>query len=257
MLVFKEDLVRLRVMLLKQHQDILKWVRRFESDWQALKERDIELEEEAQKADITSPYDQLDERRQEELEEIDLALCRMAVGGYGICEGCHKAISLKRLEALPTARLCRKCIRKYEEKQKELPRAMEVISSAEVPSEYRNLSNQELRMAILEHLRNDGRIDLEEIDIFCRKGVVYLEGVVPSQSEHHILLQILTDAMGFPSVIDHLQINELLWEREDRASGRAPFAPRADEEEISNDLFESQEKETPYMFPDRPPSEEE
>lgn len=97
-------------------------------------------------------------------------------------------------KALPTTRLCRECIRKYEEKQEKLLPAWEVISSGEVPSEYRNLSDKELRMVILEHLRNDGRI---------------------------------------------------------------PFALSADEEEISNDVFESQEKETPYMFPDRPPPEEE
>jgi DnaK suppressor protein len=248
---------RLREMLIKRRQEIFEWLQRFESDWQSLEERDIELEEEAQKAALTSHYNQLDQRRQEELEEIDLALCRMAAGSYGICENCQKLISLKRLEVLPATRLCRKCAHKYKEGQRKLPPAWEAISCAELPDEYQNLNNEELRMLILDHLRNDGRIDLEELDISCRCGVVYLEGAVPSEGEHDILFQILTDVMGFASIIDHLQITELIWEREDRAPGRAPFSLSADVEEISDDVFESQEKETPYIFPDRPPPEKE
>jgi DnaK suppressor protein len=170
----KQDMMHLREALLKRRQEIFERLRQFESDWQPLTERDIEMEEEAQKADLTSLFDQLDEREQHELEEIDLALCRMAVGSYGICESCKNQILLKRLQTLPAARLCRKCVRKYEEKQEKLPLAREVITRGQLPSEYRNLSNEELAALILEHFRNDGRVDLEEIEIFCRKGVVYL-----------------------------------------------------------------------------------
>jgi len=151
------DMVRLREMLLKRHKEISEWLRQFESDWQTLGDRDIELEEEAQKADLTSLFDQLDERGKEEIEEVDLALCRMAVGSYGICENCEKPVSLKRLEALPATRLCGNCAREYEEQQKRLPRAREVIACAELPSEYQNLSDEELGLLILEHLRNDGQ----------------------------------------------------------------------------------------------------
>jgi len=251
------DTEYLREKLLKERQEIFEWLRRFESDWQSLEERDIELEEGAQKAALTSLYNQLDQRRQDELEEIDLALCRMAAGSYGICENCHKLISLKRLEVVPTTRLCRKCAHNYKKEQIKLSPAWEAISCAELPGEYQNLNNEELRMLILNRLRNDGRVDLEELDISCRDGVVYLEGVVPSKGEHDILLQILTDVMGFASVIDHLQITEVIWEREDRTPGKIPFALSADVEEISDDVFESQEKGLPYIFPDRPPPEEE
>ena len=51
-------------------------------------------------------------------------------------------------------------------------------------------------------------IDLEELEISYRKGVVYLEGVVPSEYEHSILLQILADVMGLTSMVDHIGINE-------------------------------------------------
>lgn len=256
LIVSERDMRGLREMLLRRRRGIFQWLQRFESDWQALGERDIELEEEGQKADLTSFYDQLDERRIEEIEEIDLALCRLAVGSYGICESCQELISLKRLEALPATPLCRKCSCKYEEKRKKLPPAREVITCAELPSEYQNLSDEELGMLILEHLRNNGRVDLEELAISCQNGVVYLEGVVPSEDEHSILLQTLTDVMCLTSIVDHLGIDELMWERQDRAPGRASFPLSTDTDEISNDVFESQEKETPYMFPDQPPPEE-
>jgi DnaK suppressor protein len=226
----EQGMMHLREALLKQRREIFGRLRRLESDWQALGERDIELEEEAQKADETSLFDQLDELEKDEIEDIDLALCRIAAGSYGICESCEKLISLKRLD---------------------------VITCAELPDEYKNLTNEELQMVILEHLRNDGRVDREELEVSCRKGVVYLEGVVPSENERQILLRILTDVMGFASVVDHLEINKLIWEREDRAPGKAAFRPSANADEISDDVFESQEKESPYMFPDRPPAEKE
>jgi len=252
-----QDMLYLRELLLHRRKEIFNRVRELESDWDSLAERDIELEEEAQKADLSSLFNLLDELGKEEIEEIDLALSKMASGNYGICESCQKQISLKRLKAFPEARLCSKCMRKYEEKQKKLQPASEVISSAEVPSEYRNLSGEELQMQIFDQLRFDGRIDLDELEIRCRKGAIYLEGVLPSESQHQILLQILTDVMGFTAIIDHLQISELVWEREDRAPGRAGVPVSADEEKISEDVFESQEEATPYIFPDRPPPEKE
>ena len=89
-----------------------------------------------------------------------------------------------------------------------MPPAREVIACAELPGEYQNLSDEELGLLILEHLGNDGRVDLEELEISYRKRVVYLEGVVPSEHEHSMLLQILADVMGLTSMVDHIGINE-------------------------------------------------
>ena len=253
----KQGMMHLRKVLLKQRQEIFERLRRLESDWQVLGERDIELEEEAQKADETSLFDQLDELEKDEIEDIDLALCRSDwIKNIPMMQK-QKLISLKRLEALPATRLCRRCARRYVEKQKKLPRARGVITCAELPDEYKNLTNEELQMVILEHLRNDGRVDREELEVSCRNGVVYLEGVIASENQHQLLLRILTDVMGFASIVDRLEINKLIWEREDRAPGRAAFRPSADVDEISDDVFESQEKESPYMFPDQPPAEKE
>lgn len=48
------------------------------------------------------------------LKEIDDALARIDQGTYGICENCHREISRERLEAVPYARYCIRCARKFQ-----------------------------------------------------------------------------------------------------------------------------------------------
>jgi DnaK suppressor protein len=114
----ENNLTHLKNLLLKQRREILNCLQGLESDWQALSERDIEREEEAQKADLASLFDQLEERERQELEDIEHALTKMVSVTYGICEKCHKKMSLERLEVLPAARFCRKCVAKLEKEQK-------------------------------------------------------------------------------------------------------------------------------------------
>lgn len=114
----EQELEHLKNLLLQKRNDVFKCLQGLESDWQALSERDIELEEVAQKGALSLLFDQLDEREKKEIEEIDLALTKMAAATYGSCEMCRKPISLERLKALPAARFCLKCARKEEEKHK-------------------------------------------------------------------------------------------------------------------------------------------
>ena len=97
----EQDALQLKIMLLKRRQEIFEQVSRLEAGWQTLGERDVELEEEAQKVDISSLYELLDERGKQEIEEIDLALCRIAVGTYGICEECEQRIPARSVISLP------------------------------------------------------------------------------------------------------------------------------------------------------------
>jgi DnaK suppressor protein len=46
---------------------------------------------------------------QEALDDVDVALGRLAEGTYGQCERCGKPIEEARLEAMPTARRCLGC----------------------------------------------------------------------------------------------------------------------------------------------------
>lgn len=45
-----------------------------------------------------------------ELDQIDSALVRIALGDYGTCARCGQAIDAKRLELLPHAELCASCV---------------------------------------------------------------------------------------------------------------------------------------------------
>ena len=109
------DAQGLKEKLLRQRQEIFTSMQDLETEWQVLSEHDIETGEEAQKADLTSTFDQLDARERDEIDEIDLALTKMESASYGICEKCHKPISLQRLEVLPATRFCIKCAGKQEE----------------------------------------------------------------------------------------------------------------------------------------------
>jgi DnaK suppressor protein len=48
------------------------------------------------------------------LVEINDALARIEHGTFGRCENCGQEISRERLEALPYARYCTRCARKFE-----------------------------------------------------------------------------------------------------------------------------------------------
>ncbi len=114
----EKDLTHLKELLLKARREILDRLDGFQSDWQALSERDLELEEEAQKMVLLNLSKQLEVRERKELDNISLALKKMADGTYGICEECRKPLALARLEILPAAHFCRKCAWEIEEKQR-------------------------------------------------------------------------------------------------------------------------------------------
>lgn len=107
----KAEIMTLKATLLQKHREIFRGLQGLEIDWQTLADRDIESEEEAQKADLSALFDQLDDFERQEIKDIDLALYKIGEGTYGICEKCGKTISSDRLKALPTARLCYQCAR--------------------------------------------------------------------------------------------------------------------------------------------------
>jgi len=103
------DLNQIKDVLLKQRQEIVARMNTLEEGWKDLGGREVEMEEEAQKADLTTLYDQLDKREIDEIEAIDHALVKLASVGYGVCEQCKKSIGEARLEVLPTTRWCKSC----------------------------------------------------------------------------------------------------------------------------------------------------
>ena len=105
----KADILTLRRELLKRRREILHRLQGLEANWQTLAEREIESEEEAQKADLSTLFEQLDDFERQEIKEIDLAIYKIDEGTYGICDNCGKIISPGRLKTLPTTRFCYQC----------------------------------------------------------------------------------------------------------------------------------------------------
>lgn len=247
-----KDIMFLRNVLLLRRKDVLDRVNLFVAAWKDI-ERAIELEEEAQKASITEPYDRLDESRKNEVEQIDLALSKMAVGDYGICESCGDDISTKRLEALPWARLCVDCARDFERRRESLPRTSEILANAQIPEQYRALSSERIVRLIHDQMRKHGEAAVDSIRIFLRRGFVYLEGSVPTESEHRAMLQILTDVMGFFSIVDKLEIDEALAPKTERAlNAEESEESEADDEESAESLYEDPEEAGFYDTSEEP-----
>lgn len=214
------DTLHFRDLLMERRKQILDGVREMQGRWEDLKERTIEPVEEAQKANITEAYDKLDERAKRQIEQIDLALSKLALGEYGFCESCGDDIALKRLEALPWARLCVECAREYERKGKSLPPTVQIVGSVRLPDKFQGLTKDQVVGMIYDHFRTDGRVETEELDISLRNGVIYLDGIIAGELEHQIIMQTLTEVMGFRSIVDHMELTEPIQEKSERPSGR-------------------------------------
>ena len=72
-------------------------------------EREIELEENAQEAQLDRVLGLLDGRARREVMEIDAALDRIADDTYGVCTRCGEPIHIDRLAVMPETDVCLPC----------------------------------------------------------------------------------------------------------------------------------------------------
>jgi RNA polymerase-binding transcription factor DksA len=255
----KELLDSLARLLRDQRHNLLQEFRRAEAGLDVIaEERESELEEHAQEEQTARLLTRLDDRTLQAVKEIDAAVQRILDSTYGKCAGCHRPISLARLKALPATRFCKPCARKHGAAFGAPGGATEVPPAAPVPEDLALLTDPELIEAILEHLKEDGRIDMDELHVVCRRGVVYLSGALPSEVEHQILLQTLTDVMGFKEIVDHIDVEELLWENDKRTKEPSrETTTRWEEAPATEDVVESSEEGREFIAPAKPtPGEE-
>jgi DnaK suppressor protein len=185
-------------------------------------DREAELEERAQEERAARLASRLDDRVKLEIEEIDAALQRLREGRYGRCARCDHPIPVARLHASPAALHCIACAQTTPAVAA-AETEMAAPPARQLPGDLTLLSDRELEEALREQIRADGRIDLDELRIVCRHGVVHLAGALPSEREHQELLKLLTDVSGLIDVDDRVAVNELLWDRADRS--REPETP--------------------------------
>ena len=62
-----------------------------------------------QREEVASMLAHAAERERTELADIERALEKLEVGGYGVCEVCGGSIGRQRLMAIPEARVCLAC----------------------------------------------------------------------------------------------------------------------------------------------------
>jgi RNA polymerase-binding transcription factor DksA len=224
-----------------------------ESEWsdRALEERTMHL------------LSRLDVRETEAVRALDAALGRIKDGTYGRYANCGQELSGARLRAMPTARLCPTCARELEPSdlaaaEENIDSNVEVVrednprevdeddlpDSGRVPPDLSLLSDEERQGVIYDQVRDDGRVEMEELQVACRNGVVILNGALPSEREHSILLQLITDVLGFEEVVDHLEVEDWAWQRDERnkAEPPAPGNPPNLEMDGTDDVVESSEE---------------
>ena len=255
----KETYESLARELHRQRQVLFKEVAETETDLRFIAEdRESELEERAQEERAARLYARLGIRAKREIEEIDAALQRLADGKYGACGECGDPFSIARLHALPATRLCIGCARLQEARAPGPRPEVEAVHGAPVPPELGDLTDLEREIALREQIRQDGRVDLEELRVVCRHGVVYFDGAVPSEAEHQILLKLVTDVAGLHEVVDRLRVQEILWDRPDRSKTmRGEKRPSKLEPATTEDVVRSIEEGIEYTPPSAPPPEEE
>jgi RNA polymerase-binding protein DksA len=245
--------------LREQRKQYLDEFRRAEADLESIaEERESELEEHAQEEQSARLLKRMDDRMLHAVREIDAALQRVLKANYGICEACGDAIAIARLRTLPATRYCTDCEARNEKQTAPPPEEAESPAEAPVPEDLSLLDDSELATAIREHVREDGRVDTEELRIFCRNGIIHLSGILPNKPEHQILLQIVTDVLGLKEVVDRIQLDELVWERESRTQEKPPevLAP-GQENAGTEDIMESNEEGKDFTAPVKPTPEEE
>jgi DnaK suppressor protein len=241
-------------------------------------ERASELEERAQQADAARMFIHLAERRKQRIDEIDQVLQRIALGAYGLCDRCGEPIPVARLRALPTARVPVQCADDEEqgtdfgtadaasagEGETVSPTAAEQGGVAfesmaaqaraeRLPPNIDALNDEEVETYILERLEEDGRIDLQELRVAYRGGVLRLEGALPSEEQHQVVLQYATDFAGVQAVDDRLVIDEVLWQREDRTASADDQRPSSGTlADAMEELVESDQENDDHEPPDVP-----
>jgi DnaK suppressor protein len=261
--------------LQRERRAIVSQVRDADESFHAITEsRQSERGEEAQQEREWIALESLEDQQQKQLANIDTALARIEAGSYGICANCGRPVEAERLRAVPTAELCAACADNaaaVAPPSEQTPSAAvatdsetgatdELPRSGGLPPELDQLDDDELAAELTDIVREDGQVDMEELQIHARKGVVYLEGAVPSEPEHQILLAILTDIAGVQEIVDNLEVQRLAWERDDRSKNQAAqdvtpgTVPNQEPYGGTDDVVLSQEEGVPYEPPENPPA---
>ncbi len=186
-----------------------------------LRDRALETEEAGQEEHLSRGTEQLDTMAVERVDALDRALRKLESGSYDVCDACGGTIPLGELEAVPWRTTCLACERgREQETSPEGPAEAqgEPSASPPLPQRFQGMTDGEIARAVGEDLRNDGRVEMEDLAISCHRGAVRLEGSLPSRQKHGILLDFVQNTLGLKEIEDRVRIDRLAWERPDPAA---------------------------------------
>jgi DnaK suppressor protein len=255
----REALAGFRAELERQRRATCAAVAGVEADLEDIAEqREAEFEERAQDARAARLYAALDDRGKREIDEIDAALRRIAEDRYGTCAGCAEPIALARLRALPATRWCIRCACVAERSAGGTAAVADVPTVAAMRGDLALLGDRELTDSLRELVRDDGRVDVDELRIVCRHGIVHLAGALPSATEHEIVRKLIVDIAEVREIDDRVEVAPLLWERDERTERIAAVeAPAWAEPARTEDLVDAIERGIDYEPPTGPGPDEE
>ncbi|HEX2225645.1 MAG TPA: TraR/DksA C4-type zinc finger protein [Candidatus Binatia bacterium] len=249
--------------LQRERRRLIEQLRRNDASFEQITgTREAERDEHAQEERDTRVLENLDERQQRRVADIDAALARIEGGNFGRCQKCGGAITQQRLLSNPTATLCNDCSAREEQQPAEDSEggATDSAASVTLPPDLELLDDDELAAHLTDIVRQDGQVDMDELQITAKNGLIILNGAVPSEAEHQILLNILTDVAGIQDLDDRLEIVRLAWERDDRFKDEAVqdvtpgTVPDQEPYAGTDDVVLSEEEGVTYEPPVNPPA---
>jgi RNA polymerase-binding transcription factor DksA len=248
----KTIFAELRDALTVRRAELLDQRRGLKQSREDLTEPESELVASASKTAMTAEIDQRTEKVRTAIMNIDIALTRMAAGDYGRCQACRRPIRVKRLQALPWTNLCVKCAGRHE--------AFHTANRDGGPGDESDDAaehDDDIREAVREELREDGRVDTGELVISSEDGVVYLEGYLPNDAQRQRLIEIVHEAADVADVVDSIIVDRQPWQQRsehahgDATEGKSAEALAGEETDTEVEAYTAFETGEPMTPPDQ------
>jgi hypothetical protein len=103
-----------------------------------------------------------------------------------------------------------------------------------------NMTDDELRSVVIEHLREQTNLDADQIDVIVRAGRVTLEGRVGTDDEYQVAGETVDDLLGIDDYSNNLLVDPLYRGHEPVAADESAVVPGSGEDDLGgSDLQQS------------------
>lgn len=108
--------------------------------------------------------------------------------------------------------------------------------------DFQNMTDDELRSVVIEHLREQVNLDADQIDVIVRAGRVTLEGRVGTDDEFQVAGETVDDVLGLDDYSNNLVVDPLYRGLEPIAADESAIVPGAGEDDLGG--FDLQQSDT-------------